>query len=163
MRAFRLARLLRLKEEHANLKRLEWAVSERDVARAGDDVRYAKGQLAAGEEQLRGDLVQRRDAGSMRSLLGAHTMLDAQREDIDVRRARLDQAKIVASEKRVESQSAKREVEALARLEQRWIKEQKALARRRAARASDEYIASKVSMEQAKLARDGARQPHSHD
>lgn len=163
MNAFRLARLLRLREKQASVKRLAWAVSERDVASADDGVQHAKSELTAGEEQLRGGLVQRRHAGSMQTLLGAHVMLDAQRADIDVRRARLEQARLVASEKRVESQASKRDVEALARLEHRWLKEQKARARRRAARASDEYIASKVSMEQAQATRAQGRQEHSQD
>ncbi len=153
MKPFRLARLLRLKEEQAKIKRLDWALSERDVASADDRVTQAKTQVALGEEQLRGSLVTRRASGGMQSLLGAHQVLDSQREDIDVQRARLEQARLVAGEKRLESQAAKRDVEALARLEHRWLTEQKSLARRRVARASDEYIASKVSMKQALAAR----------
>ena len=141
MSGFRLARLLKLREDQADAARQRWAVAQRMVIEASAAMEAAHARLDAGRASLAAAMNGRHEEGSIGRILGAHQTLDSLEAALAARRQALARAQEFADERRHEHDEAARSVKALARLEDRWKRERRARRRRADARIQDEFVA----------------------
>ena len=141
MSGFRLARLLKLREDQADAAKQRWAVAQRAVIEASAAVEAAHARLHAGRVSLAAAMDGRHEGGSIGRVLGAHQALDSLEAAIAGHRQGLDRARDLADERRREYDQAARSVKALSRLEDRWKRERTARRRRADARIQDEFVA----------------------
>ena len=141
MSGFRLARLLKLREDQADAAKQRWAVAQRAVVEASAALEAAHARLHAGRVSLAAAMDGRHEEGSIGRILGAHQALDSLEAAIAAHRQELDRARELADERRREHEEAARSVKALSRLEDRWERERTARRRRADARIQDEFVA----------------------
>lgn len=157
MSGFRLARLLKLREDQADAAKQRWAVAQRAVVEATAAVEAARARLDAGRASLAASMGGRHEGGGIGSILGAHRALDSLEAAIAAHREELARAQGHADERRREYDQAARSVKALSRLEDRWKRERTARRRRADARIQDEFVARVAR------ARNGDDHDHDHE
>ena len=141
MNGFRLARLLKLREDQADAARQRWAVAQRAVIEASAALDAAHARLDAGRASLSASMSGRHEGGRIGQILGAHQALDSLEAAITAHHQHLGEARKIADERRREHDEAARSVKALSRLEDRWKRERAASRRRADARIQDEFVA----------------------
>lgn len=159
MTSFRLARLLALREEQAKAEKIRWAQAQRAARDAADQrdagrerVRDARRSLATSHETD--------DASpgrSVQSTLAAYEVLDALTARTASDDAKLQEANARAAEARQPYDLRRRDVEALKRLEQRWLQEQRRQRRRKEDREREAFINSRFTADPTDP------QAHTHD
>ncbi len=155
MSGFRLARLLKLREDQTDAAKQRWAVAQRAVLEGAAAVEAARARLDAGHASLAASVSGRHEDGSIGQILGAHRALDSLGAAITALQQDLVQARERAEQRRLEHEEAARSVEALSRLEGRWKRERSARRRRADARTRDEFIV--------RVARSRARADKDHE
>ena len=142
MSAFRLARLLSLREDQAKAERVRWATAERAAAEAALQVQSSRERALEASEELAVSLVDRPASGgnAMAATIQAYDALDALAERVGRDSAALAEARRIAKDARVPYDERRRQVEALRRLEERWNKEQRRSRRRRENREREAFI-----------------------
>lgn len=142
MSSFRLARLLALREEQAKAEKIHWAQAERaarDAAGARDAGRQrvlgARQELAQSHERSEGV-----PGHGVHATLAAYQALDALTARTARDDAALAQARAHALEARQPYDLRRRDVEALKRLEHRWLNEERRRRRKKENREREAFI-----------------------
>lgn len=141
MSGFRLARLLKLREDQAEGAKQHWAVAQRDVVEASAAIDAARARLTAARADLASSMDGRHESGHIGRVLGAHQALDSLEAAIEAHHQELHRRQAIAAERRRDYEEAARNVKALSRLEDRWKRERTARRRRADARTQDEFVA----------------------
>lgn len=153
MSGFRLQRVLRLREEDERLAKVAWAEAvraSRDAAARVEEAREAHRAGVRAQEELQAGLANGgpRSGALMVQLERGADAVDALAVRIqELETARLEAANHAALA-RAEFDAARSRAQALARLEEKWVKEQRLLARRRGERQLDDVLAARRIAEQ---------------
>jgi flagellar biosynthesis chaperone FliJ len=146
--AFRLARLLALREDQEKADKIRWALAEREARGAAEHreagrqhIRDARAELARSHEFV-GD----QPSQATQSTLSAYQILDGLNERAIADDEALEAARALAAEARQPYDVRRREVEALKRLEHRWATERRRQRRRKENRESEAYINGRFAM-----------------
>lgn len=147
MSAFRLARLLALRENQEKAEQILWAQAQRAVVEAADlrdagraRIRAAYGNIARSHEQLDGAPTDARSGHAFKATLAAYETLDALHKRGHEDDESLVEARSAAHEARVPYDERRQEVEALRRLEARFKRAERRKKRRRENREREEFI-----------------------
>lgn len=139
MSEFRLARLLKLRQDQSDTAKQHWATAQSAALASQNALEAAHARLSAAHREIMDDTSKTTGAHAAARAEGAHAALDALDEAIAHRMRELEVARSIAAERRADYEKALQAVEALKRLETRWERERKARLRRREARALDEF------------------------
>lgn len=146
MSDFRLARLLRLREEQAKAAKQTWALSERASSQAALQLERARASVRSAREDLALTSQEGSRTGrSIQGVLASHITLDALTMRVESDEARWRTSALKAAECRAEYTSAQRDADALATLKDRWRAEERRRRRRRDERTRDELISAKLA------------------
>lgn len=147
MTAFRLARLLALRENQERAEQIRWAQAQRAVVEASElreagraRIRSAYANIASSHEQLEGAHGDPRSGHAFKATLAAYETLDALHERGRKDDESLAETRSAAQEARVPYDEKRQEVEALRRLEMRFKREKRRKKRRRENREREEFI-----------------------
>lgn len=142
MSEFRLARLLKLRQDQSDAAKQQWALAQSAALASQNAVEAARARLEEARRELADGATKTTGARAAARAEGAHATLDALDNAIGQRMRESEVAGSIAAERRAEYQEAVRAVEALERLETRWNEERRARQRRKEARALDEFTSA---------------------
>lgn len=143
MRAFRLSRLLRLREEESELAKQNWRLAERSARSAADVATHARELLRSARFDLGRTFEAAGDNLAAAGVLTAHEAIDALVARVLAADDRARAARAQADEKRALHEEQERRVSALRTLEDRHKREERRRLRRREERALDEALVSR--------------------
>lgn len=145
MTSFRLARLLRLRENQERVAREAWAAAQRETLRAAAARVAARETLERASDEIASahDGSDARSGASMQGTLAAYGALDHLRERSQDAVAAETEAAQHADEVRVPYDERRREVEALKRLETRWKEAERKARLRREYRATEAFLVAR--------------------
>lgn len=139
---FRLARLLALREDQAAAEKIRWAQAERGAQDAAvrreqgrQRIRSARAEFASSQETSGPQ-----SGSALAATLLAYDALDALNDHAVTDDAALVAARRIADEARAPYDTRRREVEALKRLEERWLAERRRARRRKENLELEEFI-----------------------
>ena len=142
MTAFRLARLLALREDQEKAEKIRWAQAQREARNAAERrdagrqrIQDARTELAQSHETSNSDL-----PTGPQATLSAYQVLDSLNDGAIADDEALKEARARALEARQPYDVRRREVEALKRLEHRWENERRRQRRRKENRESEAFI-----------------------
>ena len=142
MRPFRLARLLRLRDEEAEVAKQDWAIAERAAHAASEAVSVARENLGTARLDLGRSFESGDGALQAAGVLSAHEVIDALVDGVHAAQERALAARAEADEKQSAFQEQQRRVKALEILEGRHRTGERRRLRRREERALDEALNS---------------------
>ena len=143
MRPFRLARLLRLRDEESELAKQNWRIAERAARAATDAVTCASRELGTARLDLGRSFESGDGVIAAAGVLSAHEVIDALVARVNAATERALASREAANEKQAIYEEVQRRVKALRTLEERHQTEERRRLRRRDERALDEAIAAR--------------------
>ncbi|QDV04991.1 hypothetical protein Poly30_04860 [Planctomycetes bacterium Poly30] len=160
MSSFRLARLLALREQQAKAEKIRWAQAERAARDAAEQRQAGRERVALARQELVRNQVPGEGAPgpSVHATLAAYDALDGLTARTVSDDTALVQARARAEEARKPYDVRRRDVEALKRLEQRWLNEERRQRRRKENREREAFINGRRPTESPELT---ASQDHS--
>ena len=142
MSTFRLERLLNLRKDQESEAKIYWAQAEaavRDAIRVREEKEAAV--LRAFDE-----ITAQRNHASIVATLSAYERLDALQAESHATKEAVDEARRRAADARTPYEQRRLEVEALRRLQERWLKDQRKERRRKENREREAFIQGRAPL-----------------